>query len=145
MKSARNFALATMMGVCAVAGAAEAAGNAEDGEAVFRKCTACHRVGDGAKNQVGPILNGVIGRRAGTSPDYSYSELNKAAGTSGLEWTEATIFEYLEDPNAFLRKFLTTAGKADLAQGQTKMPFKLTDKNDRENVVAYLKKFSSGK
>lgn len=49
MKSARNFALTTMMEVAAVAGAAQAAGNAEDGKAVFRKCTACHRVGDGAK------------------------------------------------------------------------------------------------
>lgn len=131
--------------ISAVTGPAHAAGNAEEGEAVFRKCAACHKVGEGAKNQVGPVLNGIIGRKAGTSPDYAYSELNKAAGSNGLEWNEERIFTYLEDPNAFLKAFLTTAGKADLAQGQTKMPFKLADKSDRENVIAYLKKFSPDK
>lgn len=134
---------ALLVGISASAAGAE--GNAGDGETVFKKCMACHRVGEGAKNQVGPMLNGVLGRQAGTAPDYAYSELNKAAGANGLVWNAERIFTYLEDPNAFLKKFLTDAGKADLAQGQTKMPFKLTDKQDREDVIAYLKKFSPAK
>ncbi len=139
-----KLALAALM-VGFVAVPARAEGNAEDGEAVFKKCMACHRVGEGAKNQVGPVLNGVLSRKAGTAPDYAYSELNKAAGANGLEWNAERIFTYLEDPNAFLKKFLADAGKADLAQGQTKMPFKLPGKEDRENVIAYLKKFSPAK
>lgn len=144
MQIVTRLALAALL-IGFVAPPAGAEGNAEDGEVVFKKCAACHRVGEGAKNQVGPVLNGVIGRKAGTAPDYTYSELNKAAGINGLEWNAERIFTYLEDPNAFLKKFLTDAGKADLAQGQTKMPFKLTDKQDREDVIAYLKKFSPGK
>lgn len=122
-----------------------AQGSAEDGEIVFRKCKACHSIGEGAKNLVGPLLNGVIGRRAGTIEGYSYSELNKSAGANGLEWNEERIFVYLEDPSAFLKKFLVTARKPELAEGQTKMPFKLPDKDDRNNIIAYLKKFSTGK
>jgi cytochrome c len=117
-------------------------GDAASGEQVFKKCMACHRVGDGAKNLVGPALTGVIGRQAGTVEGYSYSNLNKAAGENGLVWTEALILTYLEDPNAFLRKFLTDKGKADLAGGATKMTFKLADENERKDVIAYLKKFS---
>ena len=144
MNTLARLVAAVFMGL-SVTGPALAEGNAEDGAAVFKKCMACHRVGENAKNQVGPVLNGVIGRKAGTAPGYAYSELNKAAGANGLEWNAERLFAYLEDPNAFLRKFLTDAGKADLAQGQTKMPFKLTDKADRENVIAYLKTFSPAK
>ena len=140
---ARLACVLLLMG--AVAPAVHAEGNADDGELVFKKCMACHRVGEGAKNQVGPVLNGVLGRKAGTAADYNYSELNKAAGANGLEWNAERIFTYLEDPNAFLKKFLADAGKAELAQGQTKMPFKLPAKEDRENVIAYLKKFSPAK
>lgn len=121
---------------------AEVKGDAANGEQVFKKCMACHRVGDGAKNSVGPALNGVIGRQAGTGEGYSYSTLNKAAGDSGLVWTEERILAYLEDPNAFLRKFLTDAGKADQASGSTKMPFKLSDEAERADVISYLRQFS---
>lgn len=126
----------------ALASPSLAQGNAEDGEAVFRKCATCHKVGPEAKNANGPVLNGVIGRPAGTAPEYGYSELNKAAGTAGLVWTEEAIFEYLADPSPFLKKFLTDKGKPDLAQGATKMVFKLPDETDRKDVIAYLKKFS---
>lgn len=126
----------------ALASPSLAQGNAEDGEAVFRKCATCHKVGPEAKNANGPVLNGVIGRPAGTAPEYGYSELNKAAGAAGLVWTEEAIFEYLADPSPFLKKFLTDKGKPDLAQGATKMVFKLPDETDRKDVIAYLKKFS---
>jgi cytochrome c len=122
-----------------------AGGNAEDGEAVFRKCAACHKIGPDARNATGPVLNGVIGRQAGTVPDFAYSDLNKAAGANGLVWTEQIIFDYLESPAEFLRKFLADKGKADLASGSTRMVFKLPDDVDRRDVIAYLKKFSQAK
>ena len=57
--------------------------NAQDaalGEKVFLKCKACHQIGEGAKIAVGPVLNGVVGRQAGTYPDYAYSDANKNSG-----------------------------------------------------------------
>jgi cytochrome c len=120
-------------------------GNPDEGEQVFRKCATCHKIGPDAKNFTGPVLNGVIGRAAGTNPDFAYSDLNKAAGSNGLVWTEQLIFEYLEDPSEFLKKFLIAKGKPDLAEGSTRMVFKLTDETDRRDVIAYLKKFSPAK
>jgi cytochrome c len=67
------------------------------GKTSFNKCLACHAVGDGAKNKVGPQLNGLDGRKAGTAPDYSYSDANK---NSGLIWSEAIFKEYIKDPKA---------------------------------------------
>ncbi|NWG24371.1 MAG: c-type cytochrome [Pseudorhodoplanes sp.] len=129
-------------GVLLSAGSAHAQ-DAAAGEIVFKKCMTCHRIGEGAKNAVGPALTGVIGRRAGTFPAFAYSPLNKAAGENGLVWSEELVNEYLPDPNAFLKKFLTEKGKADLAQGVTKMAFKLPSEKERADVIAYLKKFSS--
>ena len=67
------------------------------GETSFKKCMACHSIGDGAKNKVGPQLNGLDGRKAGTAPDYSYSDDNK---NSGITWNEAIFKEYIKDPKA---------------------------------------------
>jgi cytochrome c len=118
-----------------------AAQDADAGEKVFKKCMTCHRIGDGAKNAVGPQQNGIVGRQAGTVPGFAYSPLNKAAGENGLVWTDETIFAYLPDPNAFLKKFLTDKGKPELATGSTKMAFKLPSEQERKDVIAYLKKF----
>lgn len=117
--------------------------DADAGEQVFRKCRACHQVGEGAKNGVGPAQNGVIGRTAGTAEGYNYSPLNKAAGAAGLVWTENAIFDYLADPTGYLKGFLNEKGKASEATGSTKMTFKLADETERKNVIAYLKKFSA--
>src|SRR5215212_9314439 len=67
------------------------------GKTSFNKCMACHAIGEGAKNKVGPQLNGLDGRKAGTAPDYSYSEANK---NSGMTWNEAQFKEYIKDPKA---------------------------------------------
>src|SRR4051812_26115207 len=67
------------------------------GEAVFRQCSICHQVGERAKNQVGPNLNGIIGRRAGGLPDYDYSPALKSAARS---WDEAGLRLYLHNPKA---------------------------------------------
>lgn len=126
-------------------GSAANAQNVENGEAIFKKCRACHRVGPDAQNAVGPVLNGVIGRQAGTAAGYQYSELNKAAGGNGLVWTEERILAYLADPSPFLKKFLEEKGQGEIAKGATKMVFKLADEQERKDVVAYLKTFSPPK
>jgi cytochrome c len=133
---------AFLLAASVVPAAAQGTGDAANGEKVFKKCMACHRVGEGAKNLVGPVLNGVVGRKAGTVEGYKYSDLNHHAGEAGLVWDEQKIIDYLPDPNAFLKKFLTDAGKADQATGSTKMTFKLPDAKERADVVAYLKTFS---
>jgi cytochrome c len=95
------------------------------GEKVFVKCKACHQIGEGAKNAVAPVLNGVVGRPAGTYPGYAYSEANK---NSGITWDEATLKEYLKNPRAKVPG--------------TKMIFPgLPKEEDVDNVIAYLKQF----
>jgi cytochrome c len=143
----KNLCLAIVAGAVAlVAGPQNAsAQDAAAGETVFKKCMTCHRIGDGAKNAVGPVQNGIIGRQAGTVEGFAYSPLNKAAGENGLVWNEETIFAYLPDPNAFLKNFLTEKGKPELAKGSTKMAFKLPSEKERKDVIAYLKKFSPPK
>jgi cytochrome c len=99
--------------------------DATGGEHVFLKCRACHQIGEGAHNSVGPVLNGVVGRKAGTYPDYNYSDANK---NSGLTWDEATLKEYLKNPQAKVPG--------------TKMSFPgLTKETEIDNVIAYLKQF----
>jgi len=72
-----------------------AAQDAAAGERSFAKCRACHQIGEGARNLVGPELNGLIGRHSGAVEGYSYSAANK---NSGLTWDEATFAEYIKDP-----------------------------------------------
>ena len=104
-------------------------GNAEEGAEVFKKCRACHDIGPGAKNKVGPVLNGIIGRKAGTIDGFAYSDANKTAGAGGLVWTDEVLFKYLENPLTFMKG--------------TKMAFAgLKDPQDRKDVIAYLKKSS---
>jgi cytochrome c len=67
------------------------------GKSSFNKCLACHAIGEGAKNKVGPELNGLDGRKSGTAPDYNYSDANK---NSGITWNEALFKEYIKDPKA---------------------------------------------
>lgn len=139
----------TVLALVTAAGALPAgvasAQDATKGEQVFKQCMTCHRIGPDAKNLVGPVLTGVIGRQSGTAPGFAYSTLNKAAGENGLVWTDDLIMQYLPDPNAFLKKFLTEKGKADLATGSTKMAFKLADEQQRKDVIAYINKFSEKK
>lgn len=74
-----------------------AAQDVDAGERSFRKCTACHAVGPDAVNRVGPVLNGLDGRKSGTIEGYNYSEANKNAG---IVWSEATFKDYIADPRA---------------------------------------------
>ena len=102
--------------------------DAENGADVFRRCRACHDVGENAKNKVGPVLNGIIGRKAGTIEGFNYSDANKKAGAEGWVWTEEKMLDYLLNPRA--------------AMPGNKMAFAgLKDEQDRKDLIAYLKKF----
>jgi cytochrome c len=71
--------------------------DAAAGKTSFNKCLACHAIGEGAKNKVGPELNGIDGRKSGIAPDYSYSDANK---NSGITWNKELFLEYIKDPKA---------------------------------------------
>jgi cytochrome c len=80
--------------------ASTAAASAQDvaaGEQSFKKCLPCHSVGEGAKNKVGPELNGLDGRKAGSAEGFNYTEGNK---NSGLTWNESVFKDYIKDPRA---------------------------------------------
>lgn len=111
----------------APAAAPAAAGDPVAGEQVFKKCKACHQIGETAKNAVGPVLNGVVGRKSGTIENYNYSPANK---NSGLTWDEATLTIYLKDPKAKVPG--------------TKMTFAgLSSDADIANVIAFLKQYGA--
>src|SRR4051794_31229779 len=105
------------------AGAQDAAA----GEKVFAVCKACHQVGDTANNVVGPVLNGLIGRKAGSVEGYNYSPANK---NSGLTWDEATFSEYIKDPKA------KVPGTKMIYPG-------LKDEQRIKDLIAYLKQFDA--
>ena len=114
---------------------AYAAGDAAAGEQAFKRCKACHNVGPGAKNAVGPMLTGVIGRQAGTAARYKYGASMRAAGEAGLVWTEDLLAQYIADPSGFLREFLSDP------KAKARMRFKLKDAQARADVAAYLATF----
>jgi cytochrome c2 len=91
----------------ALAGLVAAPALAQDdiaaGEKVFRRCAACHMVGPDAKNRVGPELNGVIGRTAGTLEGFNYSDAMVEAGAGGLVWSDETLHSYLADPRGMVK------------------------------------------
>lgn len=106
-------------------------GDAAAGEKVFRKCKACHAVGDGAENKVGPVLNGIIDRPFASVEGFSYSKVLTAMAEEGKTWTPEEMAAFLEKPR-------------DYAKG-TKMTFAgLRKEEDRMNVIAYLATFSEG-
>src|ERR1700742_22747 len=91
-----TFGALMILTVTATASAAMAQDVAA-GKSSFNTCLACHAIGEGANNKVGPELNGLDGRKSGTAPDYNYSEANK---NSGITWIEANFKEYIKDPKA---------------------------------------------
>jgi cytochrome c len=128
----RRISLAIGFGVLAVvtqAYAQDAGSTAsrDAGAAVFKKCMACHQVGQDARNGIGPVLNGVVGRPAGTYPGYNYSPATK---NSGLVWDESTLTRYLHAPRQVV------PGTRMAFAGLTK---------DREiiDVITYLRQFDA--
>jgi cytochrome c len=94
----RNLTLGAMAAIASLATASAAlAQDVAAGKTAFNKCLACHAIGEGARNKVGPELNGLDGRKSGTAEGYSYSDANK---NSGVTWNEAEFKDYIRDPKA---------------------------------------------
>jgi len=104
--------------------------DAAAGEKIYNVCRPCHQVGESAKNTVGPVLNGLFGRKSGSVAGYNYTDANK---NSGITWDEATFSEYIKDPRAKIPG--------------TKMVFAgLKDETRIKDLIAFLKQYdASGK
>ena len=88
----------TLSALAVIASSATAlAQDAAAGKTSFNKCLACHAVGEGAKNKVGPVLNGLDGRKSGTVEGFSYTDANK---NSGIIWNKDQFLDYIRDPKA---------------------------------------------
>ncbi len=120
----RLSAAAVVSLLCSVAAQAQ---DVEAGKTVFNQCRACHQVGETAKNGVGPVLNGLFGRKAGSIEGYNYSEANK---TSGMLWDEAGFTTYIKDPKG------TMPGNKMAYVG-------LKDDKKIADLIAYLKSFGA--
>nr|WP_240705249.1 c-type cytochrome [Pacificoceanicola onchidii] len=104
-------------------------GDPANGAEVFKKCSGCHQIGDGAVHRTGPHLNGVFGRRAGEFQDFKYSKGMERAFSDGMVWDAEHLDAYIENPRA-------------LVSG-TRMSFRgIKDPQDRHDLVAYLRDFS---
>jgi cytochrome c len=93
----KRLTLSALVAVSSLAAPVALAQDVAAGKTSFNKCMACHAVGEGAKNKVGPELNGLDGRHSGTAEGYSYSDANK---NSGITWNEAQFKDYIKDPKA---------------------------------------------
>ncbi len=101
------------------------------GKALYQECKRCHQTGRGARHRIGPHLNDLFGRRAGSLPDFRYSRAMRRAGTAGLVWTEATLDTFLADPRkAVPRSRMSYAGMAA---------------DDRADLVAWLRSLSGSR
>ncbi len=114
----------------AVAAVSVTAAHAQDvaaGATAFKKCVPCHDVGPNAKNKVGPVLNGLDGRKSGSGAGYNYSEANKG---SGITWNEESFLEYIKDPKAKIPN--------------TKMTFAgIKNEAEAKSLWAYLKQYDA--
>lgn len=121
------FGLALVLAVPAQMALAE--GDAAKGERVFKKCQACHAVGEGAENKTGPVLNGLMDRTAGVLEGYEFSPAMKAFGEGGKTWTVEELDAFLTNPRKHVEG--------------TKMSFAgLRKEQERADVIAYLGTFT---
>jgi cytochrome c len=114
--------------VVAASTAAASVAPAQDvaaGKSSFNKCMTCHAIGAGAKNKVGPELNGLDGRKSRTSEGYSYSDANK---NSSITWNKEQFLDYIKDPKAMIPG--------------TKMAFTgIKNPTEAQNFRAYISSF----
>lgn len=123
---------ATIFAVISIGSAtAQDFGDADNGERIYKKCASCHKLGEGARHGVGPHLNGIFDRRAGSMEDYKrYSDGLIREGNDGLFWDLRTLDAYIENPKALV--------------SDTRMSFRgIKDAEDRADVLAYLRQFSA--
>ena len=129
IKTAISAAFATLLPFMALADEHAMEGDAKAGEKVFRKCKACHAVGEGAENKVGPMLNNIVGRQMASVDGFKYSTTLSGMGEAGDTWTDEALDAFLTKPRDFV--------------DGTKMSFAgLRKDDDRADVIAYLKTFS---
>ena len=103
--------------------------DADGGRALYQQCKRCHQVGGGAEHRIGPHLNDVFGRAAGSLADFRYSPAMKAAGSGGLVWSEATLDAFLSDPRALVpRSRMSFAG--------------MSGADERAELLTWLRGFS---
>ncbi len=128
----RRHALSLAAAIACIAGAAVAdeLGDQVRGEALFGKCKGCHEIGEGARNRVGPSLNGVFGRQAASVEGFNYSKAFQRAGAKGLEWHVDTLGPFIANPRAIVPG--------------TRMSFRgYDDPRDQADLIAYLRGFSA--
>lgn len=132
------YARLTIAAAALIAGPALADEQVAEGEKVVAKrCKACHAISNGDQEilkggGVGPNLWGIVGRKAGSYPDFKYGDDLVAAGEAGLVWDKESLDSYLDDPKEFLKTYLN---KSD---ARSKMSFKLNKEEDRAAAAAYL-------
>ncbi|RON72450.1 cytochrome c family protein [Pseudomonas fluorescens] len=128
MKNAASLSLALILTAGLLSTAAHAAGDPEAGAKIFpRLCGGCHQVGESARPGFGPQLNGIIGRPAGTSANYVYSDAMK---NSGVTWDHETLKAYLKDPKG-------------VVPGTRMIFWGLSDEEKLENLLAYLQLYTA--
>ncbi|WP_277758383.1 cytochrome c family protein [Pseudomonas sp. A34-9] len=127
MKNTAALSLALMLAASLLSTLTQAAGDPEAGAKIFpRLCGGCHQVGESARPGFGPQLNGIIGRPAGTSANYVYSDAMK---NSGVTWDRETLIAYLKDPKG-------------VVPGTRMIFWGLSDEEKLDNLLAYLQTFS---
>lgn len=126
----RNLIALAAFAVVAAAPQLASAQDAAAGQRVFAQCRACHQIGPTARNGVGPELNGLFGRTAGTAPGYNYSDAYKRPEVASKVWNEENFTTYIRDPRG------VTPG--------TRMVFAGL-RNDQQiaDLIAYLKTFAA--
>jgi len=126
MKPLALLTFAMLLNAGLYSGMAAAAGDAEAGAKLFTKtCGGCHSVGENARGSFGPQLNGVIGRAAGSTADYQYSEAMK---NSGVVWTREKLAAYIESPKK-------------VVSGTRMIFWGISDQEKIDNLLAYLETF----
>lgn len=131
MRGIRSLVTLLALGLWAqTALAVEEIGDPDRGADIFNQCSGCHEVGPGAENRIGPHLNGIFGRGAGSIDGFPYSKAMARAGADGMEWHLDSLDAYLENPRALVSR--------------TRMSFPgLDDPRDRADVMAYLRRFTA--
>jgi len=126
LKKAAVLTVALILNAGIFSTPADAAGDAEAGGKLFNRiCGGCHQVGGSARGSFGPQLNGIFGRRAGSTADYQYSTAMKS---SGVVWTRETLAAYIEAPKK-------------VVPGTRMIFWGISDPEKIENLLAYLQTF----
>ena len=101
MKFTRSTTIAALLTCLALPVAAQD-GDAEKGEKVFKKCKACHAIGEGAKNKIGPLLTGIVDNDIAAVEDFKYSKAFLAKKEEGLVWTAENLDAFMKKPKKFI-------------------------------------------